>query len=177
MKQSMINIMAAVLLLYSATYSQYSKFDSLQNAESIKPVQLAGPRLGVTLIFGPMAGKLKEKFNANPYIVQFGWQEETRFFSVKNGPTGVTEFIFLVGGFEQGLLLPSLSWVTGIRTARGTEFGFGPNISLSGASLLLAFGVTKQSGSLNFPFNISIVTSKVGTRISFLFGFNARGVN
>lgn len=148
---------------------------SSTSVQSINPgyTNLIGPRLGVTLVTGESADKLKEKFDAGPFITQFGWQWETRFFTVEGGMTGVTELVLLVGGMEQGIFLPSLSMLVGIRSPQGVEFGVGPNVSLAGAGYVIAFGATTKHGKLNFPMNFSIAISKRSARFSLLFGFNA----
>ncbi len=86
----------------------------------------------------------------------------------------VTEWVILIGGFEQEKFLPSLSWLVGFRTAGGFEFGGGPNLALSGTSMVLAVGVTIQSEEINFPINLALATSKSGPRFSLLFEFNIR---
>jgi hypothetical protein len=126
------------------------------------------------VITGKTASVLADEFDAVPVVTQFGWQEEIRFFSVEEGPTGLMELVGLIGGTEQGLFLPSLSWLAGVRMPDGSEFAVGPNLSISGSAYVIAAGITRQYGSLNFPMNISVVLSKKGLRISFLIGFNAK---
>jgi hypothetical protein len=135
-------------------------------------MSLSGPRLGVTLISGEMAEKIRDNYDSKPFVTQFGWQFEWRFFSVENGPSGVVECVPLIGGLEQGLFLPSLTVPIGMRMSNGFEFGVGPNVSLSGFAVALAIGVTAQTGALNIPVNFSLVPSKSGTRFSLLIGFN-----
>ena len=101
--------------MYQNTFCQIYPVSGITN--------LSGPRLGSTLIRGETAEIMKEDYDAVPFVTQFGWQFETRFFTVESGITGVTEWVILVGGFEQEKFLPSLSWLIGIRTARGFEFG------------------------------------------------------
>ncbi len=137
-------------------------------------VELDGPRAGLTLITGKTAGYLKREYNVFPLVTQVGWQFEKRFTNAEGRFTGVTEFIILVGGFEQSLILPSLSWLFGIRSVEGEELGVGINLSLAGPAFVIATGVTKQSGNLNLPINLGIAFSKAGARISVLFGFNMR---
>ena len=43
----------------------------------------------------------------------------------------------LLGGLEQGLAIPSLNWMVGLRTSEGAEFGIGPNLTPAGAALAL----------------------------------------
>src|SRR6185436_6580614 len=106
---------------------------------------------------------------------QFGWQFEKEFYGRQGGVAALHEFVFLVGGLEQGVALPSLNWLVGLRTANGAEFGIGPNITPVGVALTLAVGVTFRSGALNVPMTFAVVPSKAGTRISMLTGFNLRG--
>ena len=110
-----------------------------------------------------------------PNITQFGWQFEKEFYSRQGGVAALHECVFLLGGLEQGVALPSLSWLVGLRTAEGAEFGIGPNVTPVGVALTLAAGVTFRSGALNVPMTFAVVPSKAGTRISMLTGFNLRG--
>ena len=140
-----------------------------------EPVNLAGPRVGFTYIGpGKTADFLTNDLKMTTFFTQFGWQFEQQYFALESGVSGLVEFVGLIGGLEQGKFLPSASGLIGIRNARGTEFAFGPNLSLSGAAFVFAFGHTFQTGDLNFPVNFAIVPSSNGIRISLLSGFNAR---
>jgi hypothetical protein len=86
----------------------------------------------------------------------------------------VTEWIGLVGGLEYSVALPSLSWMVGVRSRDGAEFGIGPNITPAGTALVLATGMTFRSGALNIPVNIAVVPAKAGTRVTLLSGFSLR---
>jgi len=136
-------------------------------------VQLDGPRFGVTFLDGQIARDLQDMFGTQPIISQFGWQIENQFFTLPTGTSGIVEFVGLIGGFEQGLFLPSATMLVGMRNYRGMEIGFGPNLSLAGTSLAFAAGVTIQSYGINFPLNLAYVPSQNGGRLSFLVGFNA----
>lgn len=136
---------------------------------------LAGPRFGVTVLPEAMVSKLRENFvDVRPTISQFGWQFEKQFYAKDSGVAVLNEWIVLVGGLDQGVALPSLSWMVGMRTANGTEFGVGPNLSASGVALAIAAGTTLRAGFLNVPVNFAVVPSKSGMRISFLTGFSVR---
>ncbi len=165
------SILIISLLSSTTVLAQKSSVDSLEYPPP-RQIELSGPRVGFTFIFGALADTLKNKYDAAPFVTQFGWQFEQRFMAMENGLSGLTETVVLVGGIEQGLFLPSLSFLVGLRTAKGSEFGFGPNLSLSGVAYVFAAGATKRYGNLNFPINISAVLSKGGVRISLLFGFN-----
>ena len=82
--------------------------------------------------------------------------------------------MLLFGGMEQGVVLPSLTWLVGLRGRRGAELGVGPNLTPAGTALALAGGVTLRAGSLNLPVNLALVPSKSGIRVSVLCGFNTR---
>lgn len=136
-------------------------------------MKLSGPRTGITVITGKLADTIKDEYELVPTITQFGWQYETMFFSIPDGPVGVSEYVILVGGIEQGVAIPSLSWVVGLRGPTGLEIGVGPNISLSGIAYVIAGGITKSYGQLNVPINGSIVLSQGGIRFSVLVGFTS----
>ena len=140
-----------------------------------KTANLSGPRFGLTLLADGVVKKLAERDIAvGPNISQFGWQFEKQFYTKDSGVTMVTEWVALVGGLEQSVALPSLSWMVGARTRDGAEFGIGPNITPAGTALVLAAGMTFRSGALNIPVNVAVVPGKSGTRVSILSGFSLR---
>ena len=142
----------------------------------LKTVSLAGPRIGVTMLSEGVVNRLHERsIDVRPGITQFGWQFEKEFYSKQGGVAAMNEFVMLFGGLEQGVVLPSLNWMVGLRSSSGAEFGIGPNLTPAGVALALAGGVTFRSGALNVPVTFAIVPSSAGTRVSMLTGFNLRG--
>jgi hypothetical protein len=140
-----------------------------------KTVNLSGPRIGFTSLSDGVVEKLAERtIEVRPIITQFGWQFEKQFYSKGSGLTAVNEWVFLLGGLEQGVALPSLSWIVGLRTREGAEFGIGPNVTPAGVALAMAAGVTFRTGAMNIPMNFAVVPSKSGLRVSMLTGFNFR---
>jgi len=140
-----------------------------------KTVNLSGPRFGLTALSPGVVDELhKRQIDVTSNISQFGWQFEKQFYSRESGVAAVNEWVFLLGGLDQGVAVPSLSWMVGLRTREGAEFGIGPNITPAGVALALAGGVTFRAGNLNVPMNVAVVPSKVGTRLSVLTGFNMR---
>jgi hypothetical protein len=138
-------------------------------------VSLSGPRVGATFLSEGITSKLTESsIDVGSVVSQFGWQFEKRIKTGANGLTAVNEWVLLVGGAEQGVLLPSVSWLVGLRTGSGMEFGVGPNVTPVGVALAMAAGVTFSSGALNVPVNVAVVPSKAGVRVSLLTGFNMR---
>lgn len=138
-------------------------------------VSLSGPRFGVTYLSQGIVDYLGEnEIEVSAMVTQFGWQFEKQFYAGPGGPTAVTEWVLLVGGLDQGVFLPSLSWLVGLRTERGAEIGVGPNITPAGAALAMAAGMTTRVGALNVPINVAVVPSKRGMRVSVLTGFSLR---
>ena len=138
-------------------------------------VNLSGPRFGITTLSDGVLDKLTERsISVRPLITQFGWQFEKQFYSKDTGLAALNEWVVLLGGMDQGVVLPSLSWLVGIRTKEGAEFGVGPNVTPVGVALTFAAGMTMRAGVFNVPMNIAVVPSKAGTRISFLTGFSMR---
>jgi len=131
-----------------------------------------GPRFGVTYLTGDLEFSETIKFDA-PVTTQFGWQYEHRIFGEQGQTIGLIELVGLVGGMEQGYVLPSLNTIVGLRKPSGIEAGFGPNLSLSGVGYVFAVGFSHQKGGLVFPHNLSLALSNDGFRISYITGFNS----
>jgi hypothetical protein len=145
-------------------------------AYTYSSADLSGPRFGFTLLSDGVVNKLTERYIAvdRPYVSQFGWQFERQFFTQNSGVSLVTEWVALLGGLEQSLGLPSLSWLVGVRTRDGAEFGIGPNITPAGTALVLATGFTFRTAAVNVPVNVAVIPSKAGTRVTILTGFSIR---
>jgi hypothetical protein len=174
LRTHVVALLAGVALVVIARESIAQTTTPAQQAP--ETMSLSGPRLGATFLSNGIRGKLLDEADIDvaSVITQFGWQYEKRFLSSDTGLTGVTEWVFLMGGLDQGVALPSLSWLVGLRTVKGAEFAVGPNISPGGVALAAAAGVTFRSGNLNFPVNIAVVPSESGVRVSLLTGFNSR---
>ncbi|MDH3325695.1 MAG: hypothetical protein OEM38_03140, partial [Gammaproteobacteria bacterium] len=77
---------------------------------------LSGPRLGVSYLSPKTIDFIEDKgLTVEPVITQFGWQFEKKFLTTTSGPEGITAIIPLFGGVEQGVFIPSLTWLTGLR--------------------------------------------------------------
>ena len=137
-------------------------------------VSLSGPRFGVTHLSDGVVKKLQDNhIKVGSFVSQFGWQFEKHIYSSRN-VTAMTEWVVLVGGLDQGVVIPSASWMVGLRARNGVELGVGPNLTPAGPALAIAAGVTFGMGGLKVPLNIAVVPSRSGTRVSFLTGFNTR---
>ena len=168
--------MIAVLVVMFGLLSSEARAQITQSQAPAQTINLSGPRVGVTFLSDTTRAKLLEdhEIDLGFAISQFGWQMEKRFLSSPSGFTGVNEFVFLLGGIDQGTVLPSVNWLVGARTANGLEFAAGPNITPAGLAVVIAGGFTFQTGNLNVPVNLAVVPSKNGARISMLVGFNGR---
>jgi hypothetical protein len=179
-KPSLITRFANLILLF--LFAILGLISTSQHAFSLEPTDplttierkstvssLSGPRIGVTYL---SPGETANVIDTN-FISQYGWQAETKIASGNNF-NGLIEWVFLAGGIEQGMFLPSISSLMGIRFDTGTELAFGPNLSLSGVSMVLAAGRNFTSGDINIPVNISWVPSHddSGHRVSLTVGFN-----
>lgn len=170
----------AMFVLVALIVSAQSAQAQTQTSQPVPDVmKLSGPRMGVTFLSDGVVRKLQEDISGEfddvgSVISQFGWQWEKRFYSGASGATAVTEWALLFGGLDQGVVIPSLSWLVGARTAQGVEFAVGPNFTPVGVALAFAAGVTFPVGHLNVPVNFAVVPSKSGVRVSMLAGFNMR---
>ncbi|MEX2179472.1 MAG: hypothetical protein WD801_12230 [Gemmatimonadaceae bacterium] len=145
-----------------------------QPQDLVRQLNRSGPRFGVTWLGGSIADTLRSRHNIDvaPVVTQFGWQFERQFASLEGGPVALNEVIFLIGGLEQGVFLPSLTWLVGVRTPGQFEFGVGPNLTPAGVALAFSTGMTFRAGALAVPVNVAIVPSRYGVRSSIVTGFN-----
>lgn len=164
-----------IFLLFS--HNLLMATDSLNTYD--KPIHvhnLSGPRVGFTLLTGKSAILAKDNFGIEPIISQYGWQFERQYFSTPDGIAGITELVIFAGGLDQGILIPSMTWLSGVRTVEGSEIAFGPNISPSGLGMAFGFGSTRKFDSLHIPINVGIVKGKNSVRLSLFFGWIAPGL-
>jgi hypothetical protein len=168
--------LCAVLGSSAPAWSQSVRWPQSRPRGVTDTVDMTGPRFGITVLTQQTVDHLlaEQDVTVRPMISQFGWQFERRLYTNGDGVTMLTEWIPLISGLDQGVALPSLNWLVGLRTASGTEFGIGPNITPLGVGLVLAAGVTMKTGALHVPFNFAVATSKHGPRLSIMTGFNVR---
>lgn len=145
-----------------------------QQPQSMQKVARSGPRFGVTWLSPATVDTIYARYNIDvlPVITQFGWQFEKQWTSFDQGPVALNEFVLLLGGLDQGVVIPSLTWLVGIRTPGSFELGVGPNATAAGVALAISTGYTFRAGMLNVPLNMALVPSRYGMRASILTGFN-----
>ena len=162
---------ASVVLLASLATA---RLEAQEPGELVRQINRSGPRFGLTWLGGGIVDTLRSQRNIDvaPVTTQFGWQFERQFASLESGPVALNEFIVLIGGLDQGVFLPSVSWIVGIRTPGNFELGVGPNANPAGVALAFSGGYTFRAGALAVPVNVALVPSKYGMRVSALTGFN-----
>lgn len=110
--------------------------ESYINNNGINSLNLSGTRMGVVTLLGSNKEiiKLPESqggFDASPFFFNFGYQFEKQYLN-QGRIQGLFEFIPSVTGLEQGLFIPSLTVLHGIRDNKsGFEFAFGPTFGVT----------------------------------------------
>ena len=179
------------LILFLMAFSIFVSYS--QNIE-----KKSGPKFGNTVLTPGLLGDIingdRKIGDEQPVdytqnqamMTQLGWQWETRIAEGEDF-VGLVEWIALIGGLEQGIFVPSVSTLMGIRKSGGLEAAVGPTFSLTGVGLVFAVGHTFKSGDLNVPINVAWVPSRTnhllgdpldgmklesGHGISVMVGFN-----
>jgi len=99
-------------------------------------LNLTGFRVGGVGVFGDNAkvlqGPLNQGgFDVRPMLFQFGYQFETQYLN-QGRLQALFELVPMISGIEQGLFVPSLSILHGLRDNKtGLEFAFGATIGIS----------------------------------------------
>ena len=170
----MIRRLLVATCLAVAAVAVPTQVEAQQPGQLVRRLDRTGPRFGLTWFGGAITDSIQSKYDMDvaPVVTQFGWQFEKQFASLEGGPVALNEWVLLVGGLDQGVLLPSLTWLVGVRTVGGFEFGVGPNATPHGVALAISAGQTFDTGALAIPVNIAFVPSRIGPRVSILTGFN-----
>lgn len=146
-----------------------------QSTAGSPQVKRSGPRYGAIWLSPALLDSISTRIDnqkINSTMSLFGWEFQRELLQNPTGAAPVASLVIGVAGLDQGLVLPSASWIVGIRTREDIEIGIGPNLSLAGAALALTAGITMHSGELNIPINLAYVSSRLGTRVSVSTGFN-----
>jgi hypothetical protein len=116
-----------------------TKKDNIDNAitaPNVGRLNLSGPRMGLSLLMGE-AGEVFQApenqggYDAFPLLLQFGYQFEIQYLN-EGSVQGLFEVIPMISGVEQGLFIPSMTILHGLRNNKnGLEFAFGPTISVA----------------------------------------------
>ncbi|MCB0401007.1 MAG: hypothetical protein KDD41_02915 [Flavobacteriales bacterium] len=110
--------------------------ESYINTTGINRLNLSGTRMGVVTMLGSNKEiiKLPESqggFESVPVFFNFGYQFESQYLN-QGRIQGLFEFIPSITGLEQGLTMPSITILHGIRDNKtGFEFAFGPTFGMA----------------------------------------------
>ena len=134
----------------------------------------SGPRFGVVYLGGTLTDTVaaRARKSVRSLVSFFGWDFQYQIGRNSGGPQPLTDFLVGVGGLEQGVVLPSVSFVIGMRLPNAVEFGVGPNVSGAGPALVLTAGITRRMGTVAVPIDVAVVPSSIGTLVSVTTGFN-----
>ncbi len=121
--------------LESLLIKKFSR-ESYINNKGINRLNLSGTRMGVVTMLGSNKEiiKLPESeggFDGVPVFFNFGYQFESQYLN-QGRVQGLFEFIPSITGLEQGLVMPSVTILHGIRDNKtGFEFAFGPTFGMA----------------------------------------------
>jgi hypothetical protein len=132
---------------------------------------MEGPRMGLTYVSGRSAEDMLREHGLDRLMSQFGWHFEQQVVPSGRGPAFVIEQLVLVGAVEQRAVVPSFTFLMGIRTPSGFEFGMGPNLSPVGSALAVGIGKTINYGGVSLPINFAVVRSPGAVRTTILIGY------
>ena len=189
----MKRLLLTLLILIALQSSAQIQYSSTNAANYDSQVQKnTGPRFGLTYITnGKLTADIEEEFGVTSNLIsQFGFQFEKQIMGDEN-IAGILEGILFIGGVDQGLFLPSVSGMFGVRNKDSWELAVGPNLSVGGAAMVVGFGKSFNFGDINIPVNIAWVpsnsrqndyldndgnniteTEKSGHRFTITVGFN-----
>lgn len=178
-KTKIILAIVATVIVAFASNAQPIRVIEDRETPVVEPLKLDGPRVGFGYAMMADNSNIKriygdEDLNVDPFVSLFGWQFEWRYFTTNDGSQGLIEFIPMIGGLDQSMLLPMANILIGYRSPQGFEFGAGPSVSLVGTGLVVAIGKNFRSEHVNFPVNLSFHKGKDSMRLGLTFGFNKR---
>jgi hypothetical protein len=143
--------------------------------QKVEELNISGPRIGFTLI--PDTEKIEDfldRESVPSILTLFGWHWEYITRPETGGSSLLVQSLFLIGGLDQGLILPSYTGIVGLRTSDNVEIGVGPNLTPAGGALIIAFGKTFNYDGIMIPVNVAFVMNRENPRISLVTGFALR---
>ncbi len=112
-----------------------NQFETGINNPETAALDLNGPRMGGIFYTGEVASILQKKtaeggFDVYPLMFQFGYQYEKQYLNQGNFQA-LFEIIPLVTGLDQNKLIPSITFMNGMRNSLwGLELAFGPTFNV-----------------------------------------------
>ncbi len=137
--------------------------------------KMSGPRVGMVWVSGARATEKLAELHLHPVMSVFGWHFEQVTKARSGGPQLVSQQVFAIAGLEQGMVIPSGSFMFGMRLHGGFEFGVGPNISPFGVGMTYALGQSiTLPGDVTIPVNLALISGQGSQRLSVLVGYALR---
>ncbi|MFZ1706040.1 MAG: hypothetical protein WAT79_16965 [Saprospiraceae bacterium] len=139
--------------------SNKESYESALNNPEFQRLNLSGPRMGYTFFTGETAGILRNEkhkggYDALPAFFQLGYQFEAQYLN-EGKWQALVEFIPVISGMDQGLFIPSIAILNGIRSNKnGIEFAIGPSFNIiKKADMILSDGewILAKEGGTNEP--------------------------
>jgi len=115
--------------------AQLSFKNELIISNDVGKVNNSGPRVGYAYMVGSFEEFAKRSqdqggLDVIPAVSTFGYQFEKQYVGTENF-SALVEGVFNITGLEQGLAIPSISILNGLRFGKsGWEFAFGPSFTL-----------------------------------------------
>jgi hypothetical protein len=113
-----------------------AEYDNAVNNPYQLKLRADGPRMGIVGFSGISASVLQAPVNnggydSYPFMFQFGYQIEKQYLNEGNFQA-LVEIIPMISGMDQGRIIPSFSFLNGLRNNRtGWEFAFGPTFNIT----------------------------------------------
>jgi hypothetical protein len=152
-----------------------------------------GPRLGVSaLLMAPDAfnSGVQSIFPSSdryyfPVFSQMG-VEAVQLISLRGGKSALTiHEVFLLGGLDQSMAIPTLDLIVGYRSWLGFEVGLGPHFAVNvpsgalklAASVVYAFGWVFHFKGFSVPLTLTLIPlpSYANPQFTFVTGFTFAG--
>jgi hypothetical protein len=159
-------------------------------AEVRRTQLLFGPRLGVTAaVVDPsdFNSDMQELFPSSdkkyfPIFTQMGFEAAQLIPLGESAHSLAVHEMFLLGGLDQGMAIPSANLVVGFHSSWGVEFGLGPYVTLqapggsarlaAGVAYMFAYTLSLKGFSLPIILIVVPIPSYANPRLSVLTGFN-----
>jgi hypothetical protein len=169
-----------VLIIFLTSLSLHGQ---VRNADSDERFQyIIGPRFGLSYFsmspeeFTDMVTEIYGSTTQlyQPYVTQFGISFEQRILLGTTNSHFSFQETLVIGGVDQGIAIPGLAGLMGIRLANGFEAGAGPIVGLNGMNVVFALGYTFSFSEVYAPVNLVLVPDiRNGNHVISLYtGFN-----
>ena len=119
---------------FMAQLTKPNAYENVVSTPQTDRLNLSGPRMGIATFTGQFRQILKSNtanggFEMYPYFYQFGYQFEKMYLN-EGSFQALFEVIPMISGINQGVLIPSIALMNGVRhNVGGWEIALGPNFA------------------------------------------------